>query len=163
MKDILIDIFGEGKNLDALQMSLRGIVVFFLALMMIRISGRRSFGLRAPVDNIVAVLLGAILSRSVVGASAFAPVVITCLVIVFLHRFIGWLTVKSKFIRKTFIGNTLVLFENGKFDEPNMNAMQVCRDDVLQSIRKSALTENLELIEKVYMENNGEITIVKKQ
>jgi len=49
--ELLIKIFGEGKDLDALQMSSRGIVMFFIALVLIRLSGRRSFGVRTPLDN----------------------------------------------------------------------------------------------------------------
>jgi len=51
--NLLIQIFGEGKDLNALQMSSRGIVIFFIALILIRISGRRSFGVRTPLDNII--------------------------------------------------------------------------------------------------------------
>ncbi|NNU33298.1 hypothetical protein HK413_02345 [Mucilaginibacter sp. S1162] len=46
--EILLKIFGEGKDLSALQMSCRGIVVFIIALALIRLSGRRSFGIRTP-------------------------------------------------------------------------------------------------------------------
>lgn len=47
--EILIKIFGEGKELNALQMSGRGVVMFFIALVLIRISGRRSFGRPEPI------------------------------------------------------------------------------------------------------------------
>jgi len=52
MNSILIEMFGQGKDLNTLQMSCRGIVVFFIALLLIRISGRRSFGMHTPLDNI---------------------------------------------------------------------------------------------------------------
>src|ERR1700761_784215 len=94
--EILLKIFGEGKDLSALQMSCRGIVIFFVALILIRISGRRSFGVRSPLDNIITISLGAIMSRAVVGASAFVPVIICCFVIVLLHRGIGWLIAGNK-------------------------------------------------------------------
>lgn len=55
------ELFGQGKNLNSLQMTCRGIVVFFFALILIRISGRRSFGIRTPLDNIIIILLGTIL------------------------------------------------------------------------------------------------------
>src|ERR1700733_6885187 len=55
---LLIEIFGEGKDLTFLQMTARGIVVFFLALLLIRISGRRSFGMHMPLDNIISIMLG---------------------------------------------------------------------------------------------------------
>jgi len=84
--ELLLKIFGESKDLNALQMSSRGVVIFIIAFLLIRISGRRSFGVRTPLDNIITISLGAIMSRAVVGASAFVPVIVCCFVIVFLHR-----------------------------------------------------------------------------
>ena len=37
------------------------------------------------------------------------------------------------------------------------------QEDVIQGVRKSALTEDLEKIGKIYIERNGEITAVKKE
>jgi hypothetical protein len=74
--ETLIALFGEGKDLDSLQMAARATVVFFGALILIRISGRRSFGQRSPFDYVVAILLGATLSRVIVGAGPrFEPIV----------------------------------------------------------------------------------------
>jgi uncharacterized membrane protein YcaP (DUF421 family) len=94
--NLLIEIFGQGKDLNALQMSSRGVAMFFIALILIRISGRRSFGVRSPLDNIITISLGAVMSRAIVGASDFIPVVVCCLVIVLLHRGIGWLIANFK-------------------------------------------------------------------
>src|ERR1700710_1706281 len=88
--DILIAIFGEGKELDTLQMSARAVTVFVAALVCIRVSGRRSFGQRSPFDYVVAILLGATLSRVIVGASPAIPTIVASLVIVALHRALGW-------------------------------------------------------------------------
>lgn len=163
MYEIAIKIFGEGKNLNALQMSSRGIVIFFLALMLIRISGRRSFGLRTPLDNIIIILLGAIMSRAVVGASAFIPVIVCCLVIVILHRTISYLIINNKKVSGWIEGDKLLLYKDGKFDEECMKRALVCREDIMQGVRRSALTDNLEEIDKVYMERNGEISAIKKR
>src|SRR5690242_20328750 len=103
--DLISQLFGEGKELTALQMSMRGIVIFVIALLLIRISGRRSFGLSAPFDNIITILLGAVLSRAVVGASPFWPVVVCCLVIVLLHRLLGLLVSKSERFASLIEGN----------------------------------------------------------
>ncbi|HEY8930012.1 MAG TPA: YetF domain-containing protein [Mucilaginibacter sp.] len=161
--ELLKQVFGEGKDLSILQMSCRGIVIFIVALLLIRLSGRRSFGVRTALDNIVSISLGAILSRAVVGASDFAPVVITCFVIVLMHRLFGWFISTSKRFGKVTEGNKIKLYEDGRFLHSNMRRALVCEEDIMQGVRKSALTEDMDLIEKVYIERNGEISAIKKK
>ena len=158
----MIQIFGEGKDLNTLQMVCRGVVVFFIALLLIRISGRRSFGIRTALDNIILILLGATLSRALVGASAFAPVIVTCFVIVFLHRLLAWGMVRNIRLSKIFEGDKILLFSDGKFIDKNMKRGLVCKEDIMQGVRKSALTEDMNTIDRVYIERNGEISAIRK-
>jgi len=160
--EFFIKIFGEGKDLDALQMSSRGVVIFFIALILIRISGRRSFGVRSPLDNIITISLGAIMSRAVVGASDFVPVIVCCFVIVLMHRLFGWLIAHSKPFGRFIEGQKILLFDKGQFVEEHRKKALVCQEDIMQGVRKSALTEDMKLIEKVYMERNGDISAIKK-
>lgn len=146
--EIINQIFGQGKDLNALQMSSRGIVVFIIAFALIRISGRRSFGVRTPLDNIISILLGAILSRAVVGASPFVPVIICCFVIVTLHRALSWLIAHNHRFSHLVEGEKIMLFENGKFNQPGMQNGLVCQEDIMQGVRKPALTEDMDAIEK---------------
>ncbi|WP_153800678.1 DUF421 domain-containing protein [Foetidibacter luteolus] len=158
----LIEIFGQGSNLETLQMVLRGIVIFLLTLLFLRISGRRSFGLRTPMDNIISITLGAVLSRAIVGASPFLPVVATGLVIAVLHRVFGWLVLHSNRFGGFAEGNKILLYEDGNFIDANMRRALVGKEDIMRGIRAAAMTENLEKIDRVYMERNGEITVLKK-
>ena len=160
---LLYQLFGEGKDLNTLQMACRGIVVFLITLVLIRISGRRSFGIRTPFDNIIMILLGAILSRAVVGASPFFPIVITSTVMVVLHRILGHIVAQNDKAGNIVEGKKIQLFKDNKFIEKNMDRALVCKEDVLQGIRKSALTEDLSKIDIVYIERNGEITAIKKE
>lgn len=160
--NVLNQIFGEGKDLNTLQMVCRGIVIFITAWVLIRISGRRSFGMRAPFDNIIIILLGAVLSRAVVGASPFVATIVTCMVITLLHRVVGLLVARYERFSNIIEGRKIVLFKNNKFIKNNMDRALVCKEDIMQGVRKSALTDNLEKIEVVYMERNGEISPVKK-
>lgn len=161
--EAFIEIFGSGKDLTVLQMSCRGITVFIITLLLIRISGRRSFGLRTPLDNIIVILLGAILSRAVVGVSPFLPVVVTCLLIVLLHRFLGRLLLSSERFSNFIEGEKIVLFQHGAFIEENMKRALVNPKDIMLGIRKSASTETLDKIDKIYIEPTGEITVIKKE
>ena len=57
----------------------------------------------------------------------------------------------------------MLLFTRGKFFERNMDRAQICKEDILQEVRKAALTEDLGSIEKIYIERNGEINSVNKK
>ena len=160
--ELLLNLFGEGEKLNVLQMSSRGALMFLIMLVLIRISGRRSFGMRTALDNIIAVSLGAIMSRAVVGASPIIPVVVCCLVIVLLHRAVGRLIAGSRKFSRMVEGEKILLFEDGVFLKEHMKRALVCEEDLMQGVRKSALTEDMEKIKKVYMERNGEISAIRK-
>jgi uncharacterized membrane protein YcaP (DUF421 family) len=160
--ETLVKIFGAGKDLDTLQICARGFVIFIAAFIIIRISGRRSFGLRTPLDNIMTILLGAILSRAVVGASPFVPVLLVCLLIAGLHRLLGWLVARYPSFARFVEGDKIVLFTDGKFIGKNLRRVQACREDAMEGVRKGALTHDLEKIDRVYMERNGEISAIRK-
>ena len=160
--NLVTQLIGEGKDLTVLQMSIRGIIVFIIALLLIRISGRRSFGQHTAIDNIVAILLGAILSRAVTGASPFIPVVVCSLVIVLAHRLLGSIIAKNENISDIVEGDKILVFKNGAFIEENLEKAQVSKENIIQGIRESALTDSLDEIERVYMEKNGVISVVKK-
>lgn len=161
--DWVLQLFGQGTDLTALQMSMRGITVFILALLLIRISGRRSFGLHTPLDNIITILLGAVLSRAVVGASPFFPVIICCLAIVIIHRLLGALVSRNERLGNIIEGKKMLLFKDGRFIDDNMKRAQVCKENIMQGIRESALTDDLTKIDLVYIERDGVISVIKKQ
>lgn len=160
--ELVKEIFGEGKDLNVIQMSSRGVIVFVIALVLIRLSGRRSFGIRTPLDNIITISLGAILSRAIVGASDFLPVITCCFTIVIMHRIFGWLVVHYKTFGKFIEGDKIEIFKDGRFIKKNLERGLVCEEDIMQGVRKSASTEDLEKIDKIYMERNGEISALEK-
>ncbi|HEY3369253.1 MAG TPA: YetF domain-containing protein [Prolixibacteraceae bacterium] len=161
--DILISIFGQGKDLTIVQVIARAVVIFVITLILIRISGRRSFGIKTPLDNIIVILLGAILSRAVVGASPFIPAVVASFILVILHRLLAWIFANSKKLKKIIDGDKILLFENGKFIQENLQKALLNEEEVMTGIRESALSEDLSAFDRIFIESSGQITVIKKQ
>ena len=159
---ILHEIFGSGKDLTVIQMTARSVLVFIIALILIRVSGRRSFGLHSPLDNIITIILGAVLSRAIVGASPFLPVITSCTGLVVIHRLFAYGMVHHPVFTRLVSGKKILLFREGDFIQQNLDKALISRDEVLQEVRKTALTEDLDRIEKIYMERNGEVNSVRK-
>lgn len=161
--DVLITLFGEGKDLDSLQTAMRAIVVFFAALIFIRISGRRSFGQRSPFDYVVAILLGATLSRVVIGASPAIPTFVASLVIVLVHRALAWACVRSRWLESLAVGAEREVYGDGQFDNRQMSAALITRTDVLETARQELHVKDLEDVESAVLERNGQVSLIRKR
>jgi uncharacterized membrane protein YcaP (DUF421 family) len=160
---ILIALFGEGRDLNALQMTLRAVVVFFIALVLIRISGRRSFGNRSPFDYVIAILLGATLSRAIVGASPFVGTVAASLALVVLHRLLAWACIRSLRLERLVVGDEREVYSNGQFDERELHAALLSRTDVYQSVRQTLGARDLDDVDAAILERNGQVSVIRKR
>ena len=159
---LLMTLFGEGRDLDSLQMSARAVAVFFVALALIRIAGRRSFGQRSPFDYVVAILLGATLSRVIVGASPAIPTVLASLVIVVIHRVLAWLCVRSPKLERIVVGVEREVFKDGKFDDEQMSAALITKTDVFETARQELHSNGLEDVKAAILERNGQVSLICK-
>jgi uncharacterized membrane protein YcaP (DUF421 family) len=161
--EVLIAIFGEGKDLDSLQMAMRAVAVFFAALILIRISGRRSFGQRSPFDYVVAILLGATLSRVIVGASPAIPTFVASLVIVLLHRALAWTCVRSRWLESLVVGVEREVYKNGQFNSRQMSAALITRTDVFETARQEFNSLDLQDVQSAILERNGQVSLIRKR
>jgi uncharacterized membrane protein YcaP (DUF421 family) len=161
--ELIIKIFGEGKDLTVYQMSARAVVIYFIALVLIRISGRRTFGKRSAFDNTVVIILGAVLSRAIVGASAFVSTVICSLCLVVIHRLLARICLFSESFAHLLRGESMIIYRDGKLNEKNMKAGLINKNDIMSDVRIRAQANSLDTIDEIYMETNGEISVVKKK
>ncbi len=164
MGDIINNLWGEGDQLNALQMSIRAFVMFLIALVLIRFSGKRAFAKKSPFDNVIAIMLGAVLARGVVGASPFFSTVAAAAIMIIVHRILAWSSFKNKMINDVVKGENILLYKDGKILWHNMEKTTISKSDLMQSLRLETKKTTLDDIEMAYLENNGRISfIVKKQ
>ena len=154
-------IFGHGKNLDALQMSSRAILVFFVTLILLRIAGVRTFGKKSAFDNVIIIMLGSVLSRAVVGASPFFPTTMACLAFVAVHWLLGKLSFKSDMVGKLIKGEKLCLYENGRENLANMSHAKISHEDLIEGVRQNINADSFENVQKIFIERNGSISVIK--
>ena len=157
-------LFGPERSddLTILNMCLRALVISAYCLGLLRISGRRAMGFGAPIDNVHAILLGAILSRAVTGASPFFATCAAAATITLLHRSISYLGLRSKFIGRMVKGEAKVVFRNGEFNMKNLNYCRVSKRDLMAGVRLSTGLDSLEKVKTIYVERNGKISVIRK-
>jgi uncharacterized membrane protein YcaP (DUF421 family) len=163
MMDAIFMLFGEGRNLSPLQMGMRSVVVFVIALVLIRVSGRRSFGQRSPFDSVVVILLGATLSRAIVGASPFVGTVVSSFVIVLCHRLLALACTHSRRFERLVAGVEREVFRDGTFDAREMDAALITATDVHESVRQKTGSGSMDNVAAAILERNGDISVIRKK
>jgi len=155
-------LFGSGEQLTPLQMGVRAFIMFFITLGLIRIGGMRIFGKKTAFDNILVIMLGAILARGVVGASPFLSTVVAGGVMVLIHKILALLALKYIWVGKIVKGIHRSLFKNGEMNSRNMRIAAISKDDLMEGVRLQINSNSLEDVEEAYIEKNGQVSIVEK-
>ena len=161
--DTIQFLFGEGEKLNILQMSMRALVMFLIMLILIRFAGRRAFAKKSSFDNIIVIMLGAVLARGVVGASPFWSTVAASIIMIILHRIVAWLSVKNNFVERLVKGDAILLFQKEKIVSKNLTKTGISKKDLHESLRLETKKDSLEDIEDAYLETNGRISFILKK
>ena len=155
-------LFGQGESITVIQMCFRAIVIYLIAILYVRLAGKRAFGRISTFDNIIVITLGALLSRAIVGISPFPHILASCLVLVFFHRLVAWITLRNHTIGKIVKGEPDSLFKNGKPNETNLHKNCISRNDLMEGVRMKLNENKLDNVDEVFIERNGEFSVVKK-
>jgi len=158
MHDLVSTLFGDGTELNPLQMSLRATAVFVLTLAMIRVAGRRSLGQHRNFDTCTIVLIGAVLSRAVVGASPFWSTMAAGASIVLLHRLVAMASVRWPWFESLVSGDKRELVKDRRRDEQEMRKALITGRDLDEAVRKKSGNEASPL-ERAVLERDGSITV----
>lgn len=160
MIEILI---GSGDDINMLQMILRAVIIFFIALLLMRLGGLRIIGEKSGFDIAIVIMLGAILSRAIVGASPFLDTVMASLAMVSTNKLLAWLCTKNKKLDYFLKGSPLLLYANGKIHRSNMTKANLSQTELMTSLRLETNGDNLKEVSTAYMEPNGRISFVLKK
>lgn len=154
-------LFGEGSDLEIWQMAARAMVMFFIALLLIRASGRRSFGQHTPFDACVTVLLGAVLSRAVVGASPFLATVAAGAALVLIHRAMSIATARWPRFEDMVSGREVVIIRDGLLDRQAMLDALLTERNLREAVRQKLGNSDFSRVALALLERDGKITVIE--
>jgi len=160
--DAIMWLFGEGQDLTSWQMAARGVVMFFVALVLIRVSGRRSFGQGNAFDAVLTVMLGAILSRAVVGVSPFWSTVCAGAALAVTHRLVGIVSCLWPAFDRLVSGDLRELVRDGRPDSAELRKSLISHQDIMDAIRQQAGGEDFARVRRAVMERDGKITVTPR-
>jgi uncharacterized membrane protein YcaP (DUF421 family) len=157
----LLGIGTEPKELTFLQVSVRGIIVFVVTVIMMRLGSKRSLAEKTAFDTVLMVIIGSMLARAINGSEAFFPTLGAGFVLVFLHRFFGIAAYYSHSFGILVKGKPVMLVQNGRLDRKHMLWEHISKHDLAEDMRLEANTEDLSQIKVARLERSGDISFIK--
>ncbi len=166
MQEFLVDLFGfqaKADTITASQLCWRTVLVSLIAIVLLRISGRRTFASNSGLEMVVKFMLGAILSRAIAGDSPFGPIVAAAVTLVLFHRLLAYATYYFPAFSRLLKGQDSVLAENGAINHHELRRASLSEAALRAAVRGAANLEDLNQTQTVRLEHDGVITVVKKE
>ncbi|MFL5739017.1 MAG: DUF421 domain-containing protein [Flavisolibacter sp.] len=154
--------WGINENIAPLEIAARSAVMFIIALSLIRMAGMRPFGKGESYDKIITFLIGAILSRGVVGATPFFSTVVSMIVIILIHKIFSKLSIYSQWFGEKAKGKPITLYKDKNFLKENMDMTNLSEHDIQEELRLQCQTNSLEKIREIKMERTGQVSFIKE-
>ncbi len=146
-------------DLDIVQMTLRGLLVFLAALILIRLGHKRTLARKTPFDMVLLIIVGSVMSRAINGSAAFLPTLLAAAALVFLHRLFALTAYATDFFGFYVKGRPHVLVENGKYREDVMLRQHVSKNDIEEDMRLQGV-DDLKKVRLARIERSGDISFV---
>ena len=162
MYNFFSPLFGleiTSEALTFMHLSLRAFLVYFIGMLLIRIQGQ-FMGINTPFTYMLNFIMGSLLANAIVGDGAYFPTLGMCLFIAVLNWIIALLCYYAPAAERFFKGEADLLVKDGKILWKNMRRNLITKDELMESVHKFTLSDDLSRVKKAYFENSGEITII---
>jgi len=164
LKEILKTTLGlEHGFLQIIYMVLRGIILYTVAILLLRLKlNRKLIGTRTPINFILFMMLGSLAAAGITGGAPFLAVLITIISLMIFNRYVGALLFIFPSLEKFFVGSADILIHNGNIQWENMKKNYITHTDLLNAMREQLHTNDLSQVEAAYLATDGNITFITK-
>lgn len=160
----LAAVFGGDTPREPLalyQIAARAALVYAIGLVVIRVGKNRLVGRMTPVDVLIGITLGSLLSRGITGQASLSGTTAAAVAIVACHWLVTKATYRWHALGTMLKGRAVPLVENGILNRERMRLSHISDHDLDEQLRLNGL-ESVADVRQAYEERNGEISVVKR-
>lgn len=151
----------DADTLTVWQMVARAIVVYVIAVIIVRFGEKRFIGKFSAFDVILGFMLGSILSRAITGSSPFVPSLAAAVVLVGMHYLFAKISFHSDRFGTLVKGHSRTLVENGEIDWSAMRKSNISRSDLLSALRENGQVDGTSGVRLARLERSGNISVIR--
>lgn len=162
MPTVMHELLGlDADELTVLHMTVRAVVVYVVALLMLRLGEKRFLGKNTAFDVILGIILGSVVSRAITGSTPFFPTLGAGLVLILLHWLFAVLAFHSDWFGTWVKGNARLLVKDGQIDWTAMRKSSISEKDLMSALRSQANIATLDEVQEARLERSGDISVLK--
>ena len=159
----LLELSDDPVGPDTLSMALRTVIVYALALMLVRLGSRRLLSKPSAFDVIVAIMVGSIMSRAINGGAPVVPTLVAGAILLLLHWAFAAAAFHVHWISATVKGTRIPLIRDGKILKEGMRRAYITDDDLAEALRLRVHNDDVSTVAAAYMERSGEISVILRR
>jgi uncharacterized membrane protein YcaP (DUF421 family) len=145
------------------QFVLRGVVVFGMVLLLLRLSGKRQIGQMTPFDLVLLLLISNAVQNSMNGGdNSITGGAILAGTLIGADLLVAWLTRHSRKIEKLMEGQAEILIHNGHIREDALRKSGITQHDLLAAIREHDCADIAE-VHAAILETDGRISVLTRK
>jgi uncharacterized membrane protein YcaP (DUF421 family) len=158
-------IFGTSHDITAAQECARAALIFVYGLVMLRLSGRRTFAQWSALDVVMTIVIGSALSRTMTASAPLVGTLSAVAVLVFLHIAVSYAIARSDVLSRIVEGRSVVLTRHGAVDQTVRLKHKISNSDLAEAMRSAGLNglDAISSVDRLELEPSGKISVVKKQ
>jgi len=142
---------------------IRATIIFFFVFLVTRVVGRRELSSMEPFDLILLVVIGDLVQQGVTQSDYSITGAVTVIsVMAVLTVALSWVSFKARRLRPVLEGDPVVLVEDGRMIEKNMNRERITVEDLEQEGRQQQIL-SVEDMRWAVLETSGQISVIPKQ
>ena len=163
--DALQAIFGTKDHLDGSQECARAVLIFFYGLVMLRLSGKRTFARWSAIDMVLSIIVGSSLGRALTGGVSLPGTMAAVAVLVALHVLLARLVAHSPLLSSWIEGDSAVLARDGRLDDRARKRHLISLRDLDEALREHGIDgrDALNQTSKLELEPSGTISVIKRK
>ena len=147
---------------DLWMTALRAVAVYGLALLVIRIMGKRTVGNFTAFDLLVALMLGEVMDEIIYGDVPFAQGTVAIVTIASAHYANSWLSYWGHGFDKLLEGTPTVVVRDGQLQRKGMRAERMNENDVRAELRLNDV-DDLEEVRLAMVETDGQVSVLRQE
>lgn len=151
-----------GLSVPALELVLRGTVMYWFLFLIFRFVIRRDVGSVGIADVLLLVIVADASQNAMSGEyDSITEGLILVSTLIGWNFLLDWLTYRFPVFRKFAMPSTLQLVRDGVIQRRNMRREFVTEDELWVQLRKEGI-DSMDQVQDVFMESNGEFSVIRR-